>query len=161
MNKILSYISFLILIGLTFSCNKEATPETNLEGTWGLVSFERCRKIDGVIQSQEKGECNPYDPSGVEDRKITVKNISGNNYLMTTFFWDIDASAWKPDDTVNWTIKGDNIYEGDGNTIWNTYWFSLSGDTLIVELNDEHEDPLLLNHVMVQDYYKDILKKMD
>ena len=155
-------VLFTIALCLLFSCTKESLTKNNIEGTWGLTHYELYDEVDGEMMNQENGDCNPFAPVDDDDQKIVIINTTGNDYLITPYYWDNKKSIWVSDasDKVTWTIIDNKIYSDGENK---GQLFQLTSDSLSLEYTSKDEEIGWLygkEKVQVVHYLKYVFRRM-
>ena len=127
---------FLVVAFFVLSCGKDSSINNNIEGIWGLTHLESYTKRDGVIVDQEKGDYNPYSPTGNEGLKLSIINTVDSNYSVTYYCWDKKLASWEPQFKRTWLIQGSKVII-DG--LEEECSVLLTADTMTLEGYDESD----------------------
>ena len=99
-----------------------------------MIHAEYGTKVNGEIIIQKRIDCNPFHPSGNDELKWIIMNITGNDYLLTPFFWSWHDEVWfSPDPPVRITVKGSS-FTCDEMALYGS--IKVSSDELTVELEE-------------------------
>ena len=133
MKNLLIYLALALSASLLLSCSKEEMTKRKIEGTWGLTHYESFEFL-GSVKVGAEGDCNPFAPDGVNDKKIVIINSSGNEYLVTHYYWNQAKSEWRSSFEQHWIIDGDQILTRANEA---PYTITYSSDSFTMERTEE------------------------
>ena len=94
MKRIFYLIAAVIGLSLTSSCGKDLFDQVLLDGNWGLVRDEMVTSVNGEVTEPIITECDPFNPQDEMDTQLAVRNISGNQYEFSEYYWNRLSLGW-------------------------------------------------------------------